>query len=84
MIYVSGDAIISDTNFNMEVSILSRPVEQSSLNDLISLSTSSYVTQLSLKLFSDELISFSTILKSSSCFAAYFPVRRFAFPTEFF
>ena len=63
MISASGDAIISDTNFNMEVSILSRPVEQSSLNDLISLSTSSYVTQLSLKLFSDELISFFNHIK---------------------
>ena len=54
MICISGDIIISDTNFKMEVGILSGPVEQLSLNDLISLSTSSYVTQLSLKLFSDE------------------------------
>ena len=54
MICVSENAIISDTNFDMEVGILSGPAEQSSLNDLISLSTSLYATQLSLKLFSDE------------------------------
>ena len=54
MICVSGDAIISDTNFNMEVGILSGPAEQSSLKNLVSHSTSSYVTHVSLKLFSDE------------------------------
>ena len=53
MICVSGDALISDTNFNMEVGILLGQGEHSSLNYLVSLSTSSSVTQLSLKLFSN-------------------------------
>ena len=79
MICVSGDALISDTNFNMEVGILLGQGEHSPLNYLVSLSTSSYVTQLSLKLFSNEYLAVSTLLKSSSCFAACFPVRRFAF-----